>query len=181
MSQSMRVCIETTRPLTASEKGVLAVVIANVVETRQATTSAALSVVCLSDFREWSSSFTARRVHELLASIVEVQWRVDADSLRQPMPIFWNVLDKGSAFVVEVDSRFFAQREAEKFDPTHQLPELIGRTEADATAALNERGLAVRIETRDGRSPSTFQSADIRRDRANLKIEHGIVVRAFLG
>jgi hypothetical protein len=170
--------MEVTRPFTASEKRVLAVVLANVAETRQASTSAPLSIVSMTDFREWFPSLSVNRARELLASIVEIQWYVGAG---QPIPIFWNVIDKGSAFVVEVDSGFIAQREAERTDTTHQLPELVGQAEADACAALKARGLAVRIESRDGQSPAPFQSADIRRDRANLKIERGTVVRAYLG
>ncbi|ASL48860.1 hypothetical protein bAD24_p00795 (plasmid) [Burkholderia sp. AD24] len=178
MNARKPVGVKTTRPFSPSEKRVLAVVLANVAETRQASTSAPLSVVSMADFREWFPSLSGNRARELLGSIVQVQWGVDSC---QPMPIFWNVIDKGSTFVIEVDSAFIAQRAAERGDATHHLPELVGQAEADACEALKTRGLAVRFDTRDGQSPAPFQSADIRRDRANLKIEHGIVVRAYIG
>ncbi|MGY6258808.1 hypothetical protein ACXIVK_35760 [Paraburkholderia caledonica] len=177
MSPRTPIRMEMTRALSASERKVLAVVLANVVESRQVATSSPLSVVCLADFREWMPTMSTKRALDLLASIVEIQWYTNADP-SQAMPIFWNVLEKGSAFVIEVDNRFREARASERM--TDQFPELIGQTESEATEVLRARGLAVRIDTRDGKSPAPFQSADIRRDRANLKVEHGIVVRAYV-
>lgn len=177
----MNALIQTTRSVRAAERGVLAVTLANIIEIRQDEAPGVLSVFCLADVREWFPSFSARRVFELLQSIVTIEWFADTDALRQPMPIFWQVRESGQTFVVEVDRRYLLRREQAKIDPAIQLPELVGKSEADAAAVLKARGLAVRIAAIDDRPTSGLSSADIRRDRANLRIVGGVVASAYLG
>ncbi|MBN3761186.1 hypothetical protein [Burkholderia sp. Ac-20365] len=173
--------MQITRPLRAAETGLLSIVLANVVETQQAG-DVPLSVFCVGDVRQWFPSQSAKRILDLLESIAQVQWWMDAsEASSDPKPIFRRVIEKGAAFVVEVDRRYIAQREAEKVDSRHHLPEMLGLTESVAIEALAKRGLAVRILLRDGQRTSPFQTADIRRDRANLNVELGQVVAAFIG
>lgn len=103
----MKKRLSTTRPITASEARVLAVVVANVRQLRQrpseSESAGVVAFLTLADFKESFPSVSIRRLRELLFDILHVQWSVDG---RVPMPILWEVQDKGVAFIVEVDARY---------------------------------------------------------------------------
>jgi cyanophycinase-like exopeptidase len=60
-----------------------------------------------------------------------------------------------------------------------QMPDVVGMTENEATAALMAAGFTARVMSVDGKS--LVGTADFRTDRANLALRDGKVTKVSIG